>query len=117
MSICSSAKKTAQLVGEAFFLRCVEQLQVKGKSQPVEVRTVLAERSQAGEPPEWLALADNGVRLYRQRDFARAAELFASAARLWPDDPPLEEYLRRAQNYAAHPPGPEWSAVQILNAK
>ena len=108
---------TARLVGDVFFLRKVDQLRVKGKTRPVEVLTVLAEEGEDIMPAKWLILYEVGVRLYRQREFARAAELFESAAQLRPDDALIGEYLHRAQTYAAQPPGPEWSGVHVLSDK
>ena len=108
---------TARLVGDVFALRHVDNLRVKGKVQPVEVLTVLAEDHEAVMPTDWLVLYEVGVRLYRQRSFARAAELFAEAASVRPDDWLIAEYLHRAQLYAAQPPGPEWSGVQVLSEK
>ena len=108
---------TARLVGDVFFLRKVDQLRVKGKTRPVEVLTVLSEEGEDLMPAKWLILYEVGVRLYRQREFARAAELFESAAHLRPDDALIGEYLHRAQTYAAQPPGPEWSGVHVLSDK
>ena len=108
---------TARLVGDVFFMRHVDHLQVKGKTRPVEVLTVLAEDHEEAMLTDWLVLYEVGVRLYRQRSFARAAELFAAAATAQPDDWLSAEYLRRAQLYAVQPPGPEWSGVQVLSEK
>ena len=110
-------EETARLVIDAFSLRSVDQLRVKGKTRPVEVLTVLADNTEESVPPEWLVHYEIGVQLYRQREFAQAAELFEAAALLCPDDGLIEEYLRRAQIYAVQPPGPEWSGVHVLSEK
>ena len=63
----------------------VDLLQVKGKTRPVEVFTCSA-RMAATPPPAWLDDYEQGVRLFRAREFADAAESFASAADAMPDD-------------------------------
>jgi adenylate cyclase len=110
-------EETARLVVDAFVLRSVDQLRVKGKTRPVEVLTVLAENDEETMPSDWLVLYEVGVRLYRRRAFARAAELFEAATHARPGDGLIEEYLRRAQIYAVQPPGPEWSGVHVLSEK
>jgi len=107
----------AKLLGDSFVLRTVDQLRVKGKTRPVEVLTVLAEQTEETVPPEWLILYEVGVRLYRQREFTRAVELFEEAAHLCPQDFMIQEYLRRSEVYAIQPPDAEWSGVHVLSQK
>ncbi len=107
----------ARLVREAFVIRSVDLVRVKGRVRPVEVFTVLAERNGDSRDPEWLGVYENGVRLYRSREFAAAAQCFSEVAALQPGDRLAQDYLRRAESYAASPPAPDWDGVYIMTQK
>jgi adenylate cyclase len=107
----------ADLIGDAFVLRTVDLLRVKGKTRPVEVFTVLGERDPNTAPLEWLVLYEDAVRHYRQRKFSEAVQLCEAAARLRPNDRLIEDYRHRAEVYAIQPPGPEWTGVYVMTQK
>lgn len=107
----------ARLVRDAFVLRSVDLVLVKGKTHPVEVFTVLGERANGAREPEWLGLYENGVRLYRSREFVPAARSFRETTALCPDDWLAMEYLRRSQHYIAEPPGSDWDGVHVMMHK
>ena len=86
------------------FARHVANARCEGQS-PVAVVPVKTDL----EDPLGLGIA--------RSSFARAAELFASASGVRPDDWLIAEYLHRAQRYAVQPPGPEWSGVEVLSEK
>jgi len=106
----------APLVQDRFRLRTVDLLQLKGKSAPIEVFTVLGER--AGTPdPEWLVVYETGVRLYRQRDFSEAVAHFEKVLTSQPADELAKEYLRRCTAYQEVPPPSGWDGVFVMMAK
>ena len=110
-------ESVASMVGEQFILRSVDLVQVKGKTKPVQVFTVLGERA-TGEPdPAWLQRYEEGVRLYRERAFAEALAVFQDSARLQPNDYLTDLYRHRAETLAANPPGPDWDGVSIMTKK
>ena len=107
----------APLVREKFLLRTVDLVQVKGKTKPVEVFAVVRERV-VGEPdPEWLKLYEEGVRLYRQHEFTRAAAAFQDYLQKQPNDYLSNLYLRRSEALVAHPPGTDWDGVYVMTQK
>lgn len=107
----------AELIHEQFLLRRVDLLLVKGKTRPVEVFTILGERTDGTREPDWVAAYEEGVRLYRLREFAAAAERFRRTEVLRPGDWLAGEYLRRAEHYAASPPAPDWDGVYVMTRK
>jgi adenylate cyclase len=109
-------ESVAPMVREQFVIRTVGLIQVKGKTKPVDVFTALSERNDAGEPP-WLARYEDGVKLYRRRAFAEAAECFHKAAALNPEDWLIGEYQRWCADYLAAPPGPDWDGVYVMTDK
>ena len=56
----------------------------------------------------------SGLASWRARDFAKAAELFESAAG---DDPPSRYFAKRARTLAANPPPADWTPVNVLEGK
>jgi adenylate cyclase len=110
-------ESVAALIGEAFVLRTVDLLQVKGKSRPVGVFTVLHERDPNAAPAEWLGIYEEAVSHYRRREFRETVRLCEAAARLRPNDRLIEEYRQRGENYTAQPPGPEWTGVSVMTQK
>ena len=69
------------------------------------------------ESPEQAARAAiyaEGLACWRARDFTGAVSCFARIADV---DPPAARFLLRAQQFAAHPPGPDWEPVFTLEGK
>ena len=60
------------LVRDAFIVRSLDLIVVKGKTKPVEVFTVLEERTSGAPGPPWLAQHEEAMRLYRSGDFFRS---------------------------------------------
>ena len=112
-------ESVAQQVGETFRLRTVDRVQVKGKTRPTEVTTVLAPRTETfpAAREETLADYEAAVRCYRQRDFAGAALRLENCLRAEPTDRLAALYLTRAQECLAQAPAADWYAVRLMTTK
>ncbi|MCU0989572.1 MAG: hypothetical protein MUE63_08315, partial [Xanthomonadales bacterium] len=109
---------TAARVAATMLLRPVARLQVKGKTQAVEVAELLAERDGADATTVAFAAAfTRGFEAYCERRFEQACADFAGALALRPEDPPGTHYLAEARRFAEAPPGPEWHGVLKLETK
>ena len=78
---------------------------------------MLGERANGSIEPAWLAPYEEGVKLYRIREFGKAAERFEIAAREIPGDWLCETYLTESRAFAINPPPPEWSPVDVMTSK
>lgn len=107
----------APLVRDRFIVRTVALSQPKGKTRPLEIFTVLDERSAATGEPAWLADYEEGVRLFRGRDFSAAAARFEAALAAVPGDWLCENYLAQCRTFASEPPPPEWTPVDVMTSK
>ncbi|MBS1236653.1 MAG: domain S-box [Proteobacteria bacterium] len=109
----------APLVQDRFLLRTVDYVQVKGKTKPVTVYTVIGERSgaEAQACSAWLQPYEEGVHLYRQRDFAGAAQHFATSLNSKPDDVLSDIYRKRCAALLAEPPDENWNGVYVMTKK
>jgi adenylate cyclase len=108
-----------ELVREEFHVRSVARVQVKGKSAPVEIATLIAERS-AGIDPEFLRhleTYEEAFQKFRQRDFRRAKILLSRYLEFYPNDFLASMYLERALEYEETPPDEEWNAVEVFKKK
>jgi class 3 adenylate cyclase/CHASE2 domain-containing sensor protein len=110
-----ASQETVDRAGPGFRWRELDSVQVAGRSQPINVHEPLAAAGQ--ETPEQQALAAiyaDGLGRWRACDFAAAARCFASVAKT---DPPSALFLKRAEEFVRHPPGPDWRPVHLLEDK
>jgi adenylate cyclase len=104
-------------VRDAFVLRTVGLNQPKGKTKPLELFTVLDERQPGAADPAWLTVHENGVRLYRKREFAAAAEQFRTVLAALPGDWLAQDYLNDCLAFLSTPPPADWNAVHVMKSK
>ena len=109
----------AELVRDEFYLRSVARVQVKGKSQPVDVFTLIGARNEEVDPQllKWLESYEEGFDKFRTRDFIQAKILFSRFLEFYPDDLLAKMYLDRALEYEQAPPGEAWEAVEVFKKK
>jgi adenylate cyclase len=109
-------KLVADFVRDTFHIRTLGLNQPKGKTVPLELFTVLDERSAAPEPA-WLADHEQGVKLFPQREFPAAAACFEKVLAALPDDEIAAEYLESCREFEKNPPPPDWNAVRVMKDK
>ena len=95
-------------------VRELDLLAVKGKDRAVRVFEVidLVGHATAGQ----LAAArrfEEGLALYRAREFARAREIFLELS----DDPPSKLYEQRCAEFLSEPPPQDWDGVWHMKEK
>ena len=109
----------SELIRDAFHLRSVARVQVKGKSQPVEITTLIGARDDSvdGELLQRLGTYEQGIEAFRARDFATAKELFARFLKWYPDDHLATVYRVRTVEYEQQPPDASWTAADVFTTK
>jgi len=107
------------LVRDDFHLRTVARAQVKGKTEPVDVCTLIAARNEDADLEflRWLESYEEGIRKFRERDFSQAKILFSRFLEFYPDDSLAKMYLERALEYEQKPPDEAWNAVEVFTKK
>jgi hypothetical protein len=109
-----ASEATVALTGAAFAWRELDTIRVKGRTQAVRIYEPLGLAGQVG--PDVLSRArtyGEGLKRYRARDFAGAAEKFAIVAG---GDPSSALFLARVRHFAQQSPGPEWEPVNAQEA-
>jgi adenylate cyclase len=111
--------RAAELIRDEFDLRSVALVQVKGKTQPVEIFTLIgAKNNRADEEySNRLETYEAGFRKFRERDFTEAKILFSQFLEFYPDDALAKMYLERALEYEHQPPDATWNAVEVFKKK
>jgi len=109
----------AELVRDEFHLRSVARVQVKGKTKPVDVFTLIGARNEDVDPQllKWLESYEEGCEKFRSRDFTEAKILFSRFLEFYPDDLLAKMYLNRALEYEQQPPDEAWDAVEVFKKK
>jgi adenylate cyclase len=109
----------AELARDEVHLRSVARVQVKGKSKPVDVFTFIGARNEEIDPEflKWLETYEEGLELFRARDFTEAKILFSRFLEFYPDDLLAKMYLNRALEYEQAPPDEAWEAVEVFEKK
>jgi len=107
-------QNTWSLVKEYFLARQVDLIRVVGKSEPVAVYELLAEKEKASpELERKVEMFSQARALYLKRRWDEARLVFESLA----DDPLAEVYVERCQLMKVNPPPEDWDGVFILKEK
>ncbi len=111
--------RASELIRDEFNLRSVALVQVKGKTKPVEIFTLIGARSDAGDREflQRLETYEAGFRKFRERDFREAKIQFSQFLEFYPDDALAKMYLERALEYEQQPPDEAWNAVEVFKKK
>jgi len=109
----------AELVRDEFYLRSVGLVQVFGKTEPIDVFTLVGARKEGVDPElsKWLKSYEEGIKKFRGRQFTEAKILFSQFLEFYPDDFLAKMYLERALRYEKAPPDESWNAVEVFTKK
>ncbi len=108
-----------ELIKDEFRLRSVARVQVKGKTEPVEVATIIGAKTDKIEleRARLLDIYEDAFRKFRERDFTGAKNLFMQFQEAYPDDYLAHMYHDHAAAYELNPPDEAWNAVEVFKKK
>ncbi|TRZ86858.1 GAF domain-containing protein [bacterium] len=117
-SILISENTVRRLKG-TYRIREVDRVQVKGKTQSVEVYEVLDYYTEETYPGlmEVVNHFRDGLALYRRREWDRAIARFDEALRLNPNEKLCGMYVERCVCFREEPPGDDWDGGWIMKTK
>lgn len=109
----------SELIRDEFHLRTVARVQVKGKTQPVDISSLLAAQGEPFDPEwlRWLETYEEALRDFRARQFENAKRLLSRFLEFYPDDELAKMYLERALEYEQQPPDESWNAAEVFTKK
>lgn len=104
--------------GDAFISREVDRVVVTGKKMSVKMFELIGRKGDllSSDFQDVLNMYANALALYRKRQFAEAAELFAHAAEIT-DDGPSNVLYHRSLHYSLNPPPPTWTGDYVAETK
>lgn len=109
---------TFQDVGNAFVVRELDILRVKGKKDPVTVYELVGKQGEVTlQEIDLINKFQEGLLRYRERAFDKAVDSFRRTLSSFPHDGPSGEYLRRCQEFLRIPPAKDWSGVFTIEHK
>jgi adenylate cyclase len=109
-----------EFLRDEFHVRSVARVQVKGKTEPVEIATLIGARDDQTLDPELLLRLrtyEEGFQKFRKRDFRAAKVCFSQFLEFYPTDHLAQMYLERCLEYEETPPDEAWNAVEVFRKK
>ncbi len=99
--------------------RNVDQVVVKGKTEPVSVYEVLDYHDEASFPNlmDVVNYFGSGVNHYREAEWDKAIKDFKEALKANPDDKLSDTYIERCEHLKEHPPEGESDGVWVMTSK
>jgi adenylate cyclase len=112
-------RSAVDLAQDEFHFRSVARVQVKGKTEPSEVFTLIGAHADNidAEFLKWLQVYEEGILKFRKRDFKDAKILFSHFLEFYPDDSLGRMYLASTLEYELTPPEEAWNAVEVFKKK
>lgn len=104
---------TFRALKDEFVCRQVGRFVVKGKTEPVTVFEMLADRTAGGTAgmENMLLLHREGMRLYFDREWEKAVSKFEQILQTDSDDGLAKTYIDYCKRHIKNPPGKEWTGT------
>ena len=102
-----------------YALRELDRIVVKGKTKPVSIYEVLDFHDDESFPNR-MSVVDHfteGLKLYRESDFARAFHEFEHALVANDKDKPSALYVERCRTFIKNPPPDDWNGEWVMTEK
>ena len=125
--VTEHTKTEAEEYGDRCVFRVLDQIVVKGKTEPVRVYEIYGlEEDVDAKDRECIELYEEGYRLYLQQDWAGARRHLEDAALLEPrqpdEDPSIKTnpslvLLERCCHLEEDPPGEDWNGIYVMESK
>jgi len=109
---------TAQRLDRRFVLRELDRVRVKGKAELVGIFELVGFREGLSEETvDVIETFQAGLKLYREREWERAREIFDRVLDKRPGDGPSVLYMERISRLLKGPPDPDWEPVATFTTK
>jgi adenylate cyclase len=112
------SERTYELARDHIEARELDMIRVVGKEKPVKVYELIDRKGEIPEAKrEVLKLYEDGLRMYRKKEWHKAKAMFQKALSKDPHDGPSLTYIESCKIYAQDPPPENWDGVYTLTAK
>ncbi len=107
------SETTSQRLGNSLLVRELDQIQVKGRGQPVTIFELLGPYPTKGVQT-WIESFNKGRTAYLNREWHQAITYFQKVLDMHENDQPAKLYLKRCLQYSHKPPPMSWNGVTVL---
>jgi len=109
---------TKQAAGDVIECRELDMIRVMGIEQPVKVFEVLGKKGEVDPKKlEVVKVFEEGLKLYRERNWSQALGKFLQALDMDPHDGPSHVFSERCEEFSDKPPGSGWDGVYTMTSK
>lgn len=125
--ITEDTKKEADKFGDECVFRYLDQIVVKGRTQPVKIYEIMDLRDDMNaEKYKCIELFEEGIQYYMNQEWNRAISQFEQAADYEPNLPgetpgvntnPSLIFIDRCNEMMADPPPADWNGVYVMKTK
>jgi adenylate cyclase len=113
------SESTYNLCSDRIWVRELDRIRPKGKSQPVSIYELIGEIDIPlnDATRRLLDCYEAGRHAYINRDFRKALTYFYDAYQIKPSDQAVIAHLERSKNYLENPPPDAWDGVHTMTTK
>ena len=112
------SEETYRGAGEGLLVRRLDRVRVLGIDRPVRLYELLGYADDSTSAlRESLALFEEGLDAFEQRDWVRARELFVTVRRIYPTDGPADLFIARCDEFIGNGVRESWDGVISLTEK
>jgi len=113
------SETTKQALKGDYFIREIDRIRVKGKTEPAVIYEILDHHTDITFPNREQTLKHffAGTKAYQQQDWSTAMDAFNQAKQNNINDGPSDMYIRRCQHFLGCPPGDDWDGVWSMTEK
>lgn len=117
--ICSEFTKNSLKNPHKFILRELDNIQVKGKNEPVRIYEVMRfQENNRQKVLDLVKLFEDGLALYREQKWEQAIQKFKDVIQLNQDgDPPSNEFIERCEYLKQKGLDKDWNGVWVFKTK
>ena len=113
------SEATYKNCGDAFWVRELDKIRVKGKNRAVSIYELIDDRrvDLDSVTTKFLYLYKVGREDFLERNFEQALMVFEAAQQMRPDDPAVARHIELTNFYMENPPPEGWDGVRTMTHK
>ena len=112
------SQSTYEAARDAVETRQLDLIRVVGKTEPITVYELLGRKGQLPDYMyEMLSKYNEGLELFKAREWEKARNAFRAGLRVVKDDGPCKTYVDRCTEFMSSPPPKNWDGVYKLKSK
>ncbi len=117
--VTEATKMEAEKIGDECLFRLLDNIVVKGRTQPVKVFEIAGLREDADQKKlDAIGIYHQGMDAYFKGDFEAAQRLFKQSEALeWNVQNPSQLFIERCEMMKANPPSDDWDGVFVMTSK